>query len=256
MMHTYIHRQVNIIICTHKLHCLIELIQQPTHAPVNHGSAFSFSSGPASEKADKELYFVAKDVESVNGVQLRRKQRLHKLNNLRCEANLHPSTVNTPFSRKRTKPSTVKGAKKRRLGSNVSDSLGKVIDSSDEEYEYDNRYSRMRREEKAAMAAIVEKRVRNPKVYSAMRDLWGECEFSHHAEVKVRMVTTDLTTPTALDPKDIPDDHYLRVTRKKSVKVVSSTISVVMNDCNSPSALPWSPEAKLYEYEAILVEEC
>ncbi len=145
------------------------------------------SSGPASEKADKDLYFVGKETGSEDA---RPKRKRDKLKSLRCEANLLPPPVKKPVSRKRRKggkDERVEGEKAQKMesdGQNVSDSheerTNEYADSSDEEgYEYDSRYAQIRGQEAAAVSAIVEKRTRNPKLYSTMRDLWADCKWKN-----------------------------------------------------------------------------
>ncbi len=172
-----------------------------------------------------------------------RRHRQGRLRALRCEANLRTSPGKTPPSRKRTKrtQTTQDLKKQKKVEPNaLEEKLHEVTDSSDEdEYERDGSYARIRKQQAVALAATVEKRVRNPRVYSAMRDLWAECKGENGRVPN----TSYSSSPPATEPRDIPDDHYLRVTRKKPVQVRTPALPAEVRSLLSLSLFPQKPHS-------------
>ena len=125
-----------------------------------------FFRGSVAEKADEQLYFIAKETgegdDEVTGAKRRR-----KLRPLRSEANLQPDTRVQPL------PGRKKKLRKSKLRDGSTASLGVADSSSDEEYDRSVSYAQIRRRSERTVAASARKR---PKIQSVARDLWADSD--------------------------------------------------------------------------------
>lgn len=135
------------------------------------------SRGCAAEKADEELYFVAKEGsesdDKTAGGKWKRKLKL-----LRSEANLQPDTRVPPFpGRKRQRPHSRKLKLKDGSAASLEDS-GVGDSSSDEEYDQSVTFAQIRQQQQT-MAATKERLQMKP----IARDLWADSEgtMSHNS---------------------------------------------------------------------------
>ena len=174
-------------------------------------------SGPVAEKADEELFFIGKAVEE----QKSPKPRKRKWKPLRSEANLQPDTTVQPFPGRKRKKAVLKRSRlKAGQGSQEEQSgikQASTLDSSDEEFDDNTPYAVLVRQQQDRIAAVAKRN--KPKTQLAARDLWADEGRVNSTYLAARIHYEYFACYVASETADIPDEHYLRVTRKMPIKV-------------------------------------
>lgn len=128
---------------------------------------FIFFRGSVAEKADEQLYFIAKETSKGNDEATGAKRK-RKLKPLRSEANLQPDTRVQPFLGRKKKLKL----RKPKLKDGLAASLSSADSSSDEEYDRSATYAQMRQQSRT-LATSTRKR---PKIQPVARDLWADSD--------------------------------------------------------------------------------
>lgn len=178
--------------------------------------------GLVSEKKDEQLFFVqtkAEDDEIRTPKSLRRKRLL------RSHASLQRDPIITAFSHQQTTSGgSEESAQEKRMAEKLRSLLG-VSDSSDDEQDYDvsSRFAVKRRQQKLDLTMAVCKRLKKSRIKPVTKDLWadsggdGMCTLARACANTCKCVCIHFWLVASC--KDVPDEHFLRVTRKLPVKV-------------------------------------
>ena len=180
-------------------------------------------SGLVSEKKDEQLFFVQSEATSAEDRKKPSRAELRK-RPLRSLSHLYGDPVingtNEP-----TNPvgsvANVREAKARRLLLG-----GTASDSSEDEAEFDvgSRFSVRRQRETRELVRAVHRRLKKSALKPVMQDIWA-VEGNSELYTLDNVFALDLDVATlsaALSAKDVPDEHFLRVTRKLPVKVYTN----------------------------------
>lgn len=176
-----------------------------------------------SEKKDDQLFFVQSEATSADDEKKlsrteRRKRPLRSLSHLYRDPVISGNKPPTTAGR------LILGADEREKEVKARRLLlaGTASDSSDDEEEFDvgSRFSVRRRQETKELAKAVHRRLKKSTLKPVMRDVWadeGSGEFTILYFCLLVWFVDFLYT--VVSAKNVPDEHYLRVTRKLSVKV-------------------------------------
>ncbi|CAI8041464.1 Ribosome biogenesis protein NOP53 [Geodia barretti] len=177
------------------------------------------TGGLVSEKKDEQLFFVQSEATSAEDRKKPSRAELRK-RPLRSLSHLYGDPVingtNEP-----TNPvgsvANVREAKARRLLLG-----GTASDSSEDEAEFDagSRFSVRRQRETRELVRAVHRRLKKSALKPVMQDIWA-VEGNSELYTLDNVFALDLDVATlsaALSAKDVPDEHFLRVTRKLPVK--------------------------------------
>lgn len=180
-----------------------------------NSALFSPLSIPATEKEDNQLFFIQREVEEGDSTE---RNRRRKRKPLKSEAFLRPNPAIVGF------PS----CKRKRTGSKPfsRDSVGiteghskEEVDSSSEDEEYDKSiaFSKIKKQRESSLASLRKQQPPKPSIQTTAKDLWSDDGMNKtNICIEYKLL---VYIPIGPLKTDIPDEHYLRVTRKKPVKV-------------------------------------
>lgn len=178
-----------------------------------------------SEKKDEQLYFVQNEVE---GDETRTPKSLRRKRPLRSHANLRRDPIVSGQQGQTTSEGSEKTEQEKNRAETLQSLLCGVSDSSEDEQEYDvsSRFIAKRRQQELELAKTVCERLKKSRIKPVTRDLWAESgEGMVHvilcSHIKYIMYANTYVSSflSVVSRKDVPDEHFLRVTRKLPVKV-------------------------------------